>query len=238
MPAHLSQWRARIARRKQANKNLQHFAQECTGEWRDFAQQPGTHLRLVPTGITRRELRTGERQTVARLRRVRYTTVTAGGRTFTWEQVAASSRPDIAEIIRRSHPNHDTGYFTSNTQPNRVDQLNLRAVANETGVPILYTSGYNFNGSAGARITFPDRRWLEFPVRGTGRANAIMTAVDQDGNKVARYRLTGKLRAFSALPMEITVQPGHPLTDELVLAIVISAGWLGSYFSPPEGGGG
>jgi hypothetical protein len=43
--------------------------------------------------------------------------------------------------------------------------------------------------------------------------------------------------------MEITVHPGHPLTDELVLAIAISADWLSSYFvlEPSEaakGGGG
>jgi len=68
-----------------------------------------------------------------------------------------------------------------------------------------------------------------------------MTAVDQDGNKVARYLLTGKLRAFSARTartVEITIHPGHPLTDELVLAIAISAPWLSSYFSHPGGGGG
>jgi hypothetical protein len=115
----------------------------------------------------------------------------------------------------------------------------------ETGMPVLYTSGWHFNRSAGGRITFPDRRWLRFPVRDTGPANAIMTAVDQSGNKVARYRLTGssswahKVRnAF--LPrldtVEITVHPRQSLTDELVLALAISAIWLNSYFD--SGGGG
>ncbi len=162
-----------------------------------------------------------------------YAAVTAGGRTFTWARVAESSWPAIIAVLRQSHSDDVTGYFTFEyTASSRGDRLNLRAVVSETDMPILYTTGYNLHGYAGARITFPDRRRLEFPVRGTGRANAIMTAIDQDGIKVARYRLTGKFRAT----MEITVYPGHPLADELVLAIVISAGWLRPYFltSEPE----
>jgi hypothetical protein len=53
-----------------------------------------------------------------------------------------------------------------------------------TGTPILYASGQNYNRGAGARITFPDQRWLKFPVRGTERANAIITAVDQAGTRL------------------------------------------------------
>jgi hypothetical protein len=51
-----------------------------------------------------------------------------------------------------------------------------------------------------------------------------MTAVDQAGNKVARYRLLTKDSA------EITVHPNRELTDELVLAMAISARWPGTYF--------
>jgi hypothetical protein len=213
-PARPSQWRAWIARQKQPGKDWQHFAQECASEWRDFGQQPGTHLWLVRTGIGRRELRTAERQTVARLRKPvhglafgRALTISAGERTFAWKP-------------------------------------GTRSLVDKTGVPILSIRGEHHDLSAGARITFPDRRWLQFPVRGTGRKNAIMTAMDQASDKVARYRRTGKLRAFPfRCPMEITVHPGHPLTDELVLASAISADWLSSYFvlEPSEaakGGGG
>ena len=61
-----------------------------------------------------------------------------------------------------------------------------------------------------------------------------MTAVDQAGNKVARYRLTGKLKL---LPIEITVHPDQQLTDELALVIALSAPWLSSYFTSSGGGG-
>jgi hypothetical protein len=55
---------------------------------------------------------------------------------------------------------------------------------------------------------------------------------------VARYRLTGKLRDFWAHTIEITVHPGQPLTDELVLVLAISADWLSSYSADNSGGRG
>ena len=70
-----------------------------------------------------------------------------------------------------------------------------------------------------------------------------MTAVDQAGNKVARYRMIGTIPRISSLvpglwkAIEITAHPGQQLTDELVLALVISAPWLASYFDQPGGGG-
>lgn len=66
-----------------------------------------------------------------------------------------------------------------------------------------------------------------------------MTAVDQAGNSVVRYRIIFPPGLPRPSIVEIAVNPGWELTDELVLAIAISAPWLGSYFSRPyEGGGG
>jgi hypothetical protein len=55
-----------------------------------------------------------------------------------------------------------------------------------------------------------------FPVRSTRQANAIMTAVDQAGNKIARYQVIGMIRGtstpqFAGLwkAIEITVHPGR-----------------------------
>ena len=67
-----------------------------------------------------------------------------------------------------------------------------------------------------------------------------MTAVDQAGDEVARYRIVGSKLGLTILwnAIEITVSPSQELTDELVLAIAISAPWLSSYFvSQAEGGG-
>lgn len=59
-----------------------------------------------------------------------------------------------------------------------------------------------------------------------------MTAVDQAGNSVARYRITGEDFEPRQNTVEIAVRPGRQLTDDLVLVIAISAPWLGSSFPP------
>ena len=93
---------SRQARRKYENQNLEYLGRECADAWRDFGQQPGTHLRWVRAGAVRRELRTAEQQTIASLRYGRTTTISTGGRIFTWKRVTGSSWPEIAEIVRRS----------------------------------------------------------------------------------------------------------------------------------------
>jgi hypothetical protein len=63
-----------------------------------------------------------------------------------------------------------------------------------------------------------------------------MTAVDQAGNKVARYRYPSAQSRMRDTP-EIAVHPGQRLTDELALALAVSAHWLRPYFSTGRGGG-
>ena len=210
---------------------------------------------MARAGIVRRDLRTAERQTVASLRDLQPSAIRAGGRTLTWKQVTGSSWPDIAEIVRRSHGDYPLGHFlpeeapylAAGTQRGRKRQAKARRkhprtaarehsswgeLLDKTGRPVLYVSGSNFGHRAGACITFPDQRWLRFPVRGTTRANAIMTAVDQAGNKVARYRIIGKPWTITQDTMEIAVHPDELLTDELAIAIAISTPWLSSYLTP------
>jgi len=86
-----------------------------TNEWDDFGQQPGTHLWWARTRAVRRELHTAEQQTVACLRYGLRTTVSTGGRTFTWKPVAGSSRPGIAEIVRPAHREGGPGHLVAGT---------------------------------------------------------------------------------------------------------------------------
>ena len=225
-------WRAR---RKQETARREKM-------WREFAWQSGTHLRWVAAGIRRGELRTAEQQTIAA---VRWTfrsgledrvTVSAGGRSFTVNKMKIpnpgnprSWPPGTAEIIRQPETSSE-----KITRAVRARLKTLRELVDETGTPVLYTYGKHRNHHAEACITFPDRRRLEFPVWGTfKKADAIMTAVDQDRNRVARYRVAPQ-RAPRALlfdpAVEITVHPDWTLTDELVLVIAISAPWLQGYF--------
>jgi hypothetical protein len=187
-------------------------------------------------GINRRELLTMEVQTIASVRRQ---TINIGEKRFTLKKTGfkQSSSPDIAQIITRSSRDFD-GHFAANMRDNlRWRALNVRELVDEAGTPVLYTSGRHFNHSAHANISFPGQRWLRFPVRGIGQREAIMTAVDEAGNSVVRYRMIPSGRLLTQSIVEITIHPGWALTDELVLAITISAPWLNSYLSEPGGGG-
>lgn len=220
-------WRARLQARWQARWQQETARQEEM--WHGFAQQPGTHL-LWEQRAGRGELRTAEQQTIAAVRgRIDFEgrlTVSAGGRSFTAKHVIippgwpSSWPPGLAEIIRQPEA---PGQKLTRAVVARVQSL--RELVDETDTPVLYTHGKHLNHRARASITFPDQRWLEFPVEGTRRTNAIMTAVDQDGNKVARYRAPK-----GPGPVEITVHPDWTLTDELVLVIAISAPWFLLYF--------
>ncbi len=213
---------------------------------------PGTRLWFGKAARGLTELRTAEQQTLASVRSSwGDRTYSAGARTFTLRRtsVEESSSPAVAELLVLA-ARAEAGYYTDNTRTRNILDPVIRpgafetvpALVDESGTPISYTAGDHFNWRACACILFPDLRWLRFLVRGTREDNAIMTAVDQAGNRVARYRSIDKsgrqVRPWSrASPWEIIVHPGQKLTDELALALALSAGWLGSYFERPRGGG-
>lgn len=219
------------------------FLQACQSAWRDFGQHHGTRLRWVKAtpGLVRSaryELRTAEQQTIAS-RVAGHRTVEAGGRSFTWKKTslpvgstAGSWPPGVAELATRSRRDV-VGHFAAGTRSGRAPRW-VRAVSelvDEAGTPVLYASGRCYDERAAVRVTFPDQRWLRFLVRGTHPENAIMTAVDQAGNRVVRYRRP----AEGWDTVEITVNPNWQLTDELILVIAISASYLKSYFDSPHG---
>jgi len=181
-------------------------------------QQAGTYLRLEWVGLARRELRSAEQHTIASMT-YRRSDIFLGNHSVS--EIGGQLSLNKESFVLKS-----TGYAQS------------RKLVDKTGTPILYTSGMNFERRAQASISFPDGRSLRFPVRGTHRANAIMTAVDESGNSVARYRMirfsTG---GSSRKSVEVAVHPSRELTGELMLAIMISAPCLRSYFSVQTGGG-
>lgn len=215
-----------------------YFSEECGKAWRDFDQQPGTYLRWARA---RRELRTVEEQTIASIRGYgRFVTVRSGNKRFTVRKINPTRSPSpgrgviVAQSIRDSegHFNAD-GWYSQWAQAARRRKLSpaqlwgdyqfrqvlcLKALADQAGTPILYTS----TRGAVARISFPDQRWLRFLIRGTGPSEAVMTAVDEGGNSVVRYRYKTVPLGQSSY-VEITVHPDWELTEERVLAIAISA---------------
>jgi hypothetical protein len=224
----------------------EYFVQRCENAWRDFGQLPGTHLRWGKTGRGLSELRNADRQTLASARYSLFkTTVSMGGKSFTFKAVSAGGiRINLPQGTAQPTP-PGTGEFYARVSRDAFGRyrenlsglipwqkgVKVEELADETGAPALYTCGRNFDWRAHASVMFPDQRQLRFLVRGTERSHAIMTAVDQAGHGVARYRISGKATT------EIAVNPGWKLTDELALAIAISAPWLDSYFERPGGGG-
>jgi hypothetical protein len=221
-----------------------YLAEQCEDAWRDFGHVPGTYLWWGKVGRALSELRTAERQTLASERGSgSEATVSMGGRSlafravgkdgsrFTFEDTPAEPpNPGVAEFYARVCQDafgHFTKTLDGRTRPIWV-RFRAAELTDETGIPVLYLSGSNFKWRAYCSIMFADHRRLRFLVRGTRRENAIMTAVDQAGNRVARYRIIDKRST------EITVNPGWKLTDELTLAIAVSASQLDSYFERPD----
>ena len=223
------------------------YAHQCESAWRDFGQRPGTHLRFGKAARGLAELRTAEQQTLASVRGSRNKTFSAGGRSFTLQPTSAaeSSSPAVAEFRARA-TRDDFGHYEKKTRIQTIltnlfeSDIRVRGLADETGTPVLHIAGRNFDWRAGACILFADKRWLRFPVRGTDRANAVMTAVDQARNRIALYRLadkSGQQKEFWRRgSVEIIVHPGRKLTDELALTLALSADWLRSYFDQPSAG--
>lgn len=216
----------------------EYFVEQCEDAWRDFGQLPGVRLWWGKAGRALSELRTSDQQTLAseRVGRWSNSTVNVGGRSFAFKAVDGTAQPappgadEFFASVARDAFGHFTTTLGGYTQPWR-SSVRVGEFADETGTPALYTCGVNFNFRAYCSIMFPDHRRLRFLVRGTERSNAIMTAVDQTGKSAARYRIVDKKTT------EIVVNPGWELTDELTLAIAISAPWLDSYFQRPESGG-
>lgn len=230
-----------------------HYAEECWEAWHDFDKQPGRYLRMGWVGLISRELLTMEVQTIASMRgptsviwgspQGQDITVSTGGKSFALRKIstARSSPLDVRETAARISRDSQGHFAAKTTGSQKRRALRLRELVDETGTPILYSSGSHFalneggpHSVAGASISFPGQRWLRFPVRGTRRADAIMTAVDEAGNSVVRYRII-PTSFFRRNIVEIAVHPDWMLTDELVLAIAISAPWISSYFASAGG---
>jgi DivIVA domain-containing protein len=217
------------------------FFRDCQNAWRGFGRQPGGILRQRKVGhfwAPRYELHTADQNTIASCDTggTKKNFVRVGGRRFAYRTYRISSiwpgPPVVAEIADRSARDF-AGHFSGQTM---AQTPVVRELVDESGTPILYISGKNYNYRACACITFADRRRLRFLVRGTQQEDAIMTAVDESGNKIARYRHAADdidpLTSWDDIA--ITVHPGQELTDELALAIAISTQWLDSYFTFPQ----
>jgi hypothetical protein len=254
--------------RSASRSNAEHFyrplAEECAAAWREFDDLPGARL---TQGLRDGPLRdAGQRVLAARRGAGPGLTIRVGGREMAVRRVRYQrqiSDPRLGEMAaggyRDSRGQHQQNAVDprpeerlSPSRSQRADRKTFKIarlfeVQDVTGTPVLYLTGRHYDLKARTRVTFPDGRSLRFPVRGTGIANAAMTAVDEAGRPVARYRSVARYRQLPGflreLPgfdakYEVAIHPDQALTDELLVAVALSARWLSGYFRRPAEGGG
>ena len=77
----------------------------------------------------------------------------------------------------------------------------------------------------------PDGRRLRFPVRGTFPGNAVMTCVDDNWGRVAKFR------SANGSGIEVVMAPHVPVTTEFLLILAASSPAVSMYFHERTGGG-
>jgi hypothetical protein len=164
-----------------------------------------------------------------------------GERTYTLRSSKReTSNPQIDAVAeewvqkRQGHFLRDRGFrkyleLLRKNGPRLVREL----VDDQTNEVVFYKCSQNVYRRADALIAYDDRRRLGFPVRGTSRANVIVSAVDESGTSVARFRSTDPWH----LGVDIMISPTTKLNDDLKLVVALAAPMVVSYFSH-EGGGG
>ena len=101
--------------------------------------------------------------------------------------------------------------------------------------------GRHYGGESDAVVAFSDLQRIRFPILGSGLYDEVMTAVDEEGNKVVRYRQAKRrtVQTRSAGKLEVVVNPAQEVTLDLLLLVAVSSGFLlTEYRARPGGGGG
>jgi hypothetical protein len=114
----------------------------------------------------------------------------------------------------------------------------------ETGAPIFRTEGRHAYQKANMTIHFPDGRGYSLPVQGVSKGNAVMTALDETGSEVVKFRSVRVPRPrfgrwFPREKDEVVVLGDEKvLTRELICLIAVARIPLHTYVTVPSGGGG
>jgi hypothetical protein len=189
---------------EQRRKRLE---QECNEAWERFPELVGTHLKLDRVSSRGWELiRSEDGLALASTKGARW-----------------ADRGDIAQI------EFNGAIYRRTIFPpwrRRFQWVNV-----ETKSSILRGAGVNSNHRARMAMELPDGRRFRFPVRGTETRNAVMTAVDDKGDRVARFR------SARGSGLEAVVAPHVPITTEVLLVVAASSQAVLTYFHVPQGGG-
>jgi hypothetical protein len=191
--------------------------QRCEREaaWRSFAELPGAHLAVRSMLLSSRDVVTAEGELLCSSRR-RGCDLFIGDRHFVVHMGGKKLR------LLSAMPPYELLDASSGQRVLYLDSRNWNLVA--SGLVHSPSHRYTFPVSYNKSRLW----WLRFPV---------MSAVDETGKTVARYR-----RARPQDPgwkrVEIVVDAEESLNDELVLLLTTTANFLDSFFEKPRGGAG
>ena len=105
-------------------------------------------------------------------------------------------------------------------------------VVDEAGNPVLRFEGRHYDRRAYTRVILRDQTRFSFPVIGR-RNKAQMSAVDESGNTLVHYRMSG----LWAPGVECVVTPAAHHIPEIPLFVAVTQSLLFAYFDGPKGSG-
>lgn len=116
--------------------------------------------------------------------------------------------------------------------------MNARITASDGLTILSFTGTKNFNRQAKVVAHMSNGQSLRFPVQGTSKRNAVMTATDDSGEPVFRLRQvrnTGREQERKKV-VEVVVEPGRQITPDLLLVMATGYYNLATFFDRPAGG--
>ena len=191
---------------------------ECDEAWESFPELPGEHLRwhqTAPWLAQRSEIVTEDGRVLATVKGVRL-----------FPLPGLMARPPRRVTI---------GQVTYRV---RGRMLGARVTAPDGSTVLSFTGTKNFERQAGAVAHMSDGRSLRFPVQGTSKLNAVMTATDEAGSPVFRLRRVRNAGAggHRKKAVEILVEPGRQATPEMLLVMATGYYNLCTFFDRSVGG--
>lgn len=182
--------------------------------WESFPELPGEHLRWHQTARRASEIVTRNGQVLA--------TVEGLNLFPPW--------PLLPKAPRRVTIDQRTYQVES-----RI--MNPRIITPEGLTVLSFTGTKNFDYKAKAAAHISNGPSLRFPVHGTSKLNAVMTATDA-GKPVFRVRQVRNARPEQKRRkvVEILVEPGRQITPELLLVMATGYYNLATFFDHSSGG--
>jgi hypothetical protein len=101
----------------------------------------------------------------------------------------------------------------------------------------MISDSRHWNFKTAGVIQVPSRGHFRFPITGSHRGDAVMSAVDESGTSVIKYRNITKPHRTRPDGIEVVVAPEADMElDSLFLLISSSSWWLRSFFATGSGG--